>query len=103
MEQISLKNYQIWFHQIYIDAEQSKNDFHPVILPWDVHPDRDEEWFDNETKNMSRRQIAQELECNFNMSGETVIDGEDIIRIKNEKKNNYSFKSKIRNAIRNKS
>ena len=23
---------------------------------------------------MSRRQIAQELECNFNTSGETVID-----------------------------
>ena len=52
-----------WFHQIYIDAEQEKNDFHHVILPWDVHPERDQEWFENETKNMSRRQIAQELEC----------------------------------------
>ena len=27
---------------------------------------------------MSRRQIAQELECNFNMSGETVLHPEDI-------------------------
>ena len=36
--------------------------------------DMDEEWFKKETKNMSRRQIAQELECNFNTSGETVID-----------------------------
>ena len=32
-----------------------------------------QEWFEKETKNMSRRQIAQELECNFNMSGETVF------------------------------
>jgi len=71
-----------WFHQTYIDAEQSKNDFHPVVLPWQVHPDRDEEWFINETKNMSRRQIAQELECNFNMSGETVIHGDDMEGIK---------------------
>tara|TARA_Y100000593_G_scaffold72523_1_gene133174 strand:+ start:837 stop:2411 length:1575 start_codon:yes stop_codon:yes gene_type:complete len=71
-----------WFHQTYIDAEQSKNDFHHVVLPWDVHPDRDEEWFENETKNMSRRQIAQELECNFNMSGETVVHGDDLQRIK---------------------
>ena len=71
-----------WFHQTYIDAEQSKNDFHPVVLPWQVHPDRDEDWFVNETKNMSRRQIAQELECNFNMSGETVVHGDDMEGIK---------------------
>ena len=41
---------------------------------WDVHPDRDRGWYKKETKNMSKRQIAQELECNFNTSGETVID-----------------------------
>ncbi len=58
-----------WFHQAYVDAEQQQNDFFPTVLPWDVHPDRDREWFEKETRNMSRRQIAQELECNFNMSG----------------------------------
>ena len=55
-----------------------KNDFHLITLPWDAHPDRDRAWFDKETKNMSRRQIAQELECNFNMSGETVFHPEDM-------------------------
>tara|TARA_A200000159_G_scaffold164859_1_gene196824 strand:- start:3746 stop:5332 length:1587 start_codon:yes stop_codon:yes gene_type:complete len=70
-----------WFHQTYIDAEQEANDFYPTKLPWDVHPDRDFEWFEKETRNMSRRQIAQELECNFNMSGETVIHSEDIEKI----------------------
>ena len=72
-----------WFHQTYIDSEESNNDFHPTCLPWDVHPDRDQAWFDKETRNMSRRQIAQELECNFNMSGETVISTEDIEKIMN--------------------
>ena len=67
-----------WFHQTCIGADLEKNDFHLVTLPWDVHPDRDKEWFDKETKNMSRRQIAQELECNFNMSGETVFHPEDM-------------------------
>ncbi len=71
-----------WFHQTYIDAELGNNDFHHTNLPWDVHPDRDEEWFAEETKNMSRRQIAQEYECNFNMSGETVIHSDDMARIK---------------------
>ena len=70
-----------WFHKTYIEAEQQVNDFHPVMLPWQAHPDRDEEWFENETKNMSRRQIAQELECNFNTSGESVLHPSDIAKI----------------------
>ena len=67
-----------WFHQTYVAAESDDNDFYPTLLPWDVHPDRDQAWFENETKNMSRRQIAQELECNFNTSGDTVIHSDDI-------------------------
>ena len=67
-----------WFHKTYVEAESQENDFHPTNLPWEVHPDRDQDWFEKETRNMSRRQIAQELECNFNASGETVIHPEDL-------------------------
>jgi len=67
-----------WFHQTCVDAEMEKNDFFLTTLPWNLHPDRDKEWYDKETKNMSSRQIAQELECNFNMSGETVFHPEDM-------------------------
>lgn len=71
-----------WFHETYVGAEASDNEFYPVRLFWDQHPERDKEWFDTETKNMSQRQIAQEYECNFNTSGDTVIHPDDIIRIK---------------------
>ena len=57
------------------------NDFFPTKLNWDVHPDRDDAWFEKETRNMSKRQIAQELECSFNASGETVINPEDLQRL----------------------
>ena len=67
-----------WFHKVYMEADQKSNDFHPMVLPWDRHPDRDQDWFAKETRNMSRREIAQELECNFNMSGETVFHGDDM-------------------------
>ena len=69
-----------WFHKVYSEAENKLNDFYPTKLPWQVHPDRDEQWFDKETRNMSRREIAQELECNFNMSGETVFSPEDLAK-----------------------
>jgi len=65
-----------WFHKTCIDADAGTNNFNMTTLPWDVHPERDGEWYKKETKNMSKRQIAQELECNFNTSGETVIDPE---------------------------
>tara|TARA_R100000008_G_scaffold86555_1_gene80142 strand:- start:932 stop:2509 length:1578 start_codon:yes stop_codon:yes gene_type:complete len=71
-----------WFHKTYIQAETGENDFFPTLLPWDAHPDRDKEWFEKETRNMSRRQIAQELECNFNTSGETVFHSDDIDRVR---------------------
>lgn len=71
-----------WFHQTYIEAEEGKNDFNPIKLSWDVHPERNREWFEKETRNMSRREIAQELECSFNQSGEGVIHPNDMERIK---------------------
>jgi len=67
-----------WFHKTYTDSQEERNDFHTIKLPWDVHPERDKHWFAQETRNMSRREIAQELECNFNASGETVIHGDDL-------------------------
>ena len=70
-----------WFHKNYTEAELGKNDFNPIKLPWDVHPERDQTWFKKETRNMSKREIAQELECNFNASGETVVHGDDLNRI----------------------
>ena len=70
-----------WFHKTYTEAEEEKNDFSFLEFPWSVHPDRDLNWFKKETRNMSRREIAQELECSFNTSGETVLAGEDIKRM----------------------
>ena len=67
-----------WFHKVCAEAELGVNDFYMTTLPWDVHPERDQEWFEQETKNMSKREIAQEYLCNFNASGETVIHSDDI-------------------------
>jgi hypothetical protein len=72
-----------WFHKTYVESIEGNNDFHAIDLPWHVHPDRDQEWFNKETRNMSRREIAQELECNFNTSGESVIHPDDIASIEN--------------------
>ena len=52
-----------WFHKTCADSESGANNFNLTSLMWDVHPERDEEWYKKETRNMSKRQIAQELSC----------------------------------------
>lgn len=71
-----------WFHKTCMGAKNGQNNFVLSELPWSVHPDRDEEWFKNETRNMDERSIAQELLCNFNASVKTVISPDDIERLK---------------------
>lgn len=66
------------YHKLYTDAEAGLNEFNPIKLPWDVHPERDKEWFEETTKNLSDRQIAQEFLCDFAASGETFLSKNDL-------------------------
>jgi len=62
------------YYKLYADAEAGLNEFNAIKLPWDCHPERDKEWFDKTTANMSKRQIAQEYLCDFTSSGETFLE-----------------------------
>lgn len=64
------------YHELYTNAELGKNKLNPIKLLWDVHPERDQKWFDEEIKTMSTKQIAQELMCDFISSGNTFIDSD---------------------------
>jgi hypothetical protein len=66
------------YHELCAKAQDGENEFNLVKLMWDVHPERDDEWFNTETKNMSRKQIAQELMCDFAASGETFLSAPDL-------------------------
>jgi len=72
------------YHEIYVKAERTENEFNPIKLMWDVHPERDGDWFSKETKNMSQKQISQELMCDFASSGDTFLTAEvlDNLRLK---------------------
>lgn len=75
------------YYEIYHGAENGTNEFNAIKLPWDVHPERDEEWFEKESRNLNKQQVAQELLCDFQASGDTFLSQEDIqkyqMRIKN--------------------
>jgi hypothetical protein len=62
-----------WFHKTYSRAQKKENSFVPVSLPWTVHPDRNQEWRDQQDKDLGLRMAAQECDCDFSSSGATVI------------------------------
>lgn len=70
------------YYKIWTDALSSANNFNAIQLPWHVHPEHDEEWFKSETRGLSRRQIAQEFECDFLTSGETFLQPETMEHLK---------------------
>ena len=67
------------YHELCTGAENGENEFNFIKLLWDVHPERDTSWFELETKNMSRKQIAQELMCDFAASGDTFLSSRPLL------------------------
>jgi hypothetical protein len=62
-----------WFHQQWVGAEEGTNEFNPIYLHWTVHPERDQRWRDEQTKVLGEKLAAQECDCDFISSGDTVI------------------------------
>ena len=70
------------YYDLYMKAANKENEFNPIKLMWDVHPERSDEWFSNETRNMSKKQIAQELLCDFAASGDTFLNAETMDKLR---------------------
>ena len=54
------------------------NSFLPIRLPWEVHPERDQNWRDQQDADLGARMAAQECDCDFSTSGDTVFYPENI-------------------------
>jgi hypothetical protein len=74
-----------WFHETWQKATEGegikktsdtpeiwegigRNDFHPIKLHWSIHPDRDQEWRDEQARTMGEKKAAREC-----FSGDTRI------------------------------
>ena len=64
-----------FFHKTWVGAEDGTNDFNFIKLHWSVHPERGQEWRDEQDKLLGPSLAAQECDCDFITSGRGVIDG----------------------------
>ena len=65
-----------FFHKTWVASEEGRNQFYTKRLPWQVHPDRDQEWRDRQDVELGLRLAAQECDCDFSTSGNTVVHPE---------------------------
>ena len=67
-----------FFHKVWVGAETKSgigSRFNPIKLHWTVHPDRDQSWRDKQDELLGPAEAAQECDCDFITSGNTVVDG----------------------------
>lgn len=65
-----------FFHKMWTKAEAGENKFKTLRLPWTVHPERNQEWRDRQDAELGLRLAAQECDCDFSTSGNTVVSPE---------------------------
>jgi hypothetical protein len=63
-----------FFHKTWVGAEDETNTFNTIRLHWSVHPERDQTWRDEQEVLLGPKGAAQECDCDFVSSGDTVID-----------------------------
>ena len=62
-----------FFHKTWVEAEEGKNNFKTIRLPWHLHPERDQTWRDKQTELSGVKGAAQECDCDFATSGNQVV------------------------------
>ena len=61
------------FYKLWVDAEKKRNDYIPIEVHWSEVPGRDDAWKEMTIRNTSPEQFAQEFECEFLGSVNTLI------------------------------
>lgn len=67
-----------WYHKMYVDALSGGNAFFPIRLKWQMHPERDDQWYKEMREALGPRRTAQEIDGDFLTSGYSVFDLGDI-------------------------
>lgn len=89
-----------WYHQTWVEAVTGGNKFTPIRLRWDMHPERNQEWYDDMASSLGPRKTAQEIDGDFLTSGFSVFDLVDIKAIEDEIATTRVIQQRYNGALR---
>ena len=67
-----------FYHKTWVDAVSGGNVFNAIRLYWQMHPDRDINWYNEMASALGPKRTSQEIDGDFLSSGNTVFDLSDI-------------------------
>lgn len=67
-----------WYHSTWVDAVSGNSNINPIRLFWQMHPERDQSWYDTMSSVLGPKRTAQEIDGDFLSSGNSVFDLTDI-------------------------
>lgn len=67
-----------FYHSTWVDAVSGNSPLNPIRLRWQMHPDRDQDWYNEMATALGPKRTAQEIDGDFLSSGNTVFDLADI-------------------------
>lgn len=73
-----------FYHKLWVDAVAGGNGFFPIRLRWQMHPERDINWYNEQRAQLGPRKTAQEIDGDFLTSGSSVFNLMDIRAIEDE-------------------
>jgi len=79
-----------FFHKQFVNALSGGTTFNAIRLHWQMHPERDQKWYDQQREILGPRRTAQEIDGDFLTSGNTVFDLADIRDIEEAIEDEYT-------------
>lgn len=67
-----------FYHSTWVDAVSGGNQFNAIRLYWQMHPERDINWYNEMSTALGPKRTAQEIDGDFLTSGNAVFDLSDI-------------------------
>jgi hypothetical protein len=63
-----------WYHKQWVESISRGSYFNPIRLHWTMHPERNQQWYDEMRSSLGLRRTAQEIDGDFLTSGNSVFD-----------------------------
>ena len=89
-----------WYHKSWVDSMQPDSYFNPIRLHWTMHPERDQDWYDEMKHSLGDRRTAQEIDGDFLTSGNSVFDLNDIKAIEDMLPDHRPIKTMMNGTFR---
>lgn len=83
-----------WYHKQWVDALAGGSNFAAIRLHWNMHPERDMDWYITMRNELGPRKTAQEIDGDFLTSGNSVFDLNDIRAIEELLSENIPIETK---------